>query len=165
MHALGHIAANVSFAAVAISLSHTVKTLEPAFNCTLSWLITGQATPLPVILTLVPIIVGASDCKRDRDGRVRCVGWRSYGFGGGVVVQLARFLERHGFEFDLWLPSCLGKEVDLPLPDTLKEKTCLRGVEPFRPFRTWTGQLCMLTPHSFPFSFVCPWGSSWKDLF
>eukprot|EP00210_Caulerpa_lentillifera_P000091 g87.t1 len=60
MHALGHIAANVSFAAVAISLSHTVKTLEPAFNCFLSWAITGQSTPLPVILTLVPIIGGVA---------------------------------------------------------------------------------------------------------
>lgn len=60
MHALGHIAANVSFAAVAISLSHTVKTLEPAFNCVLAWLITGQATPLPVILSLIPIIGGVA---------------------------------------------------------------------------------------------------------
>lgn len=57
MHALGHIAANVSFAAVAISLSHTVKTLEPAFNCVLSFLILGKPTPLPVIATLFPIIV------------------------------------------------------------------------------------------------------------
>ena len=31
MHAVGHIAANLSFAAVAISLTHTVKTLEPVF--------------------------------------------------------------------------------------------------------------------------------------
>lgn len=36
MHAIGHIAANISFAAVAISLTHTVKTLEPAFNVVLS---------------------------------------------------------------------------------------------------------------------------------
>lgn len=36
MHAIGHIAANISFAAVAISLTHTVKTLEPAFNVILS---------------------------------------------------------------------------------------------------------------------------------
>lgn len=36
MHAIGHIAANISFAAVAISLTHTVKTLEPAFNVLLS---------------------------------------------------------------------------------------------------------------------------------
>lgn len=57
MHAIGHIAANVSFAAVAISLTHTVKTLEPAFNCLLGWLIMGQATPFPVVLSLVPIMV------------------------------------------------------------------------------------------------------------
>ncbi len=59
MHAIGHVAANVSFAAVAISLTHTVKTLEPAFNVILSQLILGQATPLPVVLSLVPIMVGA----------------------------------------------------------------------------------------------------------
>lgn len=53
MHAIGHIAANVSFAAVAISLTHTVKTLEPAFNVLLGQLILGQATPLPVIASLV----------------------------------------------------------------------------------------------------------------
>lgn len=60
MHALGHLAANISFAAVAISLTHTVKTLEPAFNVVLSQLILGAPTPLPVMLSLVPIIVGVS---------------------------------------------------------------------------------------------------------
>lgn len=58
MHAIGHIAANLSFAAVAISLTHTVKTLEPAFNVVLSSLILGQNTPLPAILSLIPIMVG-----------------------------------------------------------------------------------------------------------
>lgn len=60
MHALGHIAANVSFAAVAISLTHTVKTLEPAFNVVFKQLLLGQATPLPVAATLVPIMVGVA---------------------------------------------------------------------------------------------------------
>jgi len=60
MHALGHIAANLSFAAVAISLTHTVKTLEPAFSAGLQWLLMGQATPLPVLLSLVPIISGVA---------------------------------------------------------------------------------------------------------
>lgn len=60
MHALGHIAANISFAAVAISLSHTVKTLEPAFNVILSKVILNQPTPLPVLLTLAPIMVGVA---------------------------------------------------------------------------------------------------------
>lgn len=57
MHAIGHVAANLSFAAVAISLTHTVKTLEPAFNVVLSKLLMGTATPLPVVGTLVPIMV------------------------------------------------------------------------------------------------------------
>lgn len=57
MHAVGHIAANLSFAAVAISLTHTVKTLEPAFNVLLSKLFLGVGTPLPVVSTLIPIMV------------------------------------------------------------------------------------------------------------
>ncbi|CAG9461747.1 unnamed protein product [Pedinophyceae sp. YPF-701] len=60
MHALGHIAANISFAAVAISLSHTVKTLEPAFSVVLQSIFLGQPTPLPVIMSLVPIIGGVA---------------------------------------------------------------------------------------------------------
>ena len=57
MHAIGHVAANLSFAAVAISLTHTVKTLEPAFNVVLSRALLGNATPAPVVATLVPIMV------------------------------------------------------------------------------------------------------------
>eukprot|EP01025_Chloroclados_australasicus_P020347 TRINITY_DN2145_c0_g1_i1.p1 TRINITY_DN2145_c0_g1~~TRINITY_DN2145_c0_g1_i1.p1 ORF type:complete len:412 (-),score=33.91 TRINITY_DN2145_c0_g1_i1:323-1558(-) len=60
MHALGHVAANLSFAAVAISLTHTVKTLEPAFNVVLSKLILGTNTPLPVAATLIPIMAGVA---------------------------------------------------------------------------------------------------------
>lgn len=60
MHAIGHIAANISFAAVAISLTHTVKTLEPAFNVLLSRLVLGEATPLPVVATLLPIMFGVA---------------------------------------------------------------------------------------------------------
>lgn len=64
MHAIGHVAANLSFAAVAISLTHTVKTLEPAFNVLLSQLFLGTATPAPVIATLVPIMVGTGPSPR-----------------------------------------------------------------------------------------------------
>lgn len=60
MHAIGHIAANLSFAAVAISLTHTVKTLEPAFNVVMSRLVLGEVTPLPAVLSLIPIILGVS---------------------------------------------------------------------------------------------------------
>jgi len=58
MHAIGHVAANLSFAAVAISLTHTVKTMEPAFNVILSRLVLGETTPLPVMAALLPIMVG-----------------------------------------------------------------------------------------------------------
>ncbi|KAK9908442.1 hypothetical protein WJX75_007915 [Coccomyxa subellipsoidea] len=60
MHAVGHIAANLSFAAVAISLTHTVKTLEPAFNVALSKIFLGVGTPLPVVSTLIPIMLGVA---------------------------------------------------------------------------------------------------------
>lgn len=59
MHAIGHIAANLSFAAVAISLTHTVKTLEPLFNVALSQLVLGESTPMPALLSLIPIMVRA----------------------------------------------------------------------------------------------------------
>ena len=60
MHAIGHVAANLSFAAVAISLTHTVKTLEPAFNVILSKVVLGEATALPVMASLLPIMVGVA---------------------------------------------------------------------------------------------------------
>ncbi|CAL5229564.1 g12917 [Coccomyxa viridis] len=60
MHAVGHVAANLSFAAVAISLTHTVKTLEPAFNVLLSKIFLGVGTPLPVVSTLIPIMAGVA---------------------------------------------------------------------------------------------------------
>jgi len=60
MHAIGHVAANLSFAAVAISLTHTVKTLEPAFNVVLGRVLLGTATPGPVVATLIPIMAGVA---------------------------------------------------------------------------------------------------------
>ena len=60
MHGLGHIAANISFAAVAISLTHTVKTLEPVFNVAMSKLVLGTSTSVPVALSLLPITLGVA---------------------------------------------------------------------------------------------------------
>jgi Triose-phosphate Transporter family len=72
MHALGHVAANLSFAAVAISLTHTVKTLEPLFNVGLSAAILGQGTSLPVCATLVPVVVRSPDCALHAPAHARC---------------------------------------------------------------------------------------------
>lgn len=82
MHAIGHVAANLSFAAVAISLTHTVKTLEPAFNVILSKLILGTATPLPVIGALVPIMVGVAMASAAE------LSFNWYGFISAMVSNL-----------------------------------------------------------------------------
>jgi Tpt phosphate/phosphoenolpyruvate translocator len=82
MHAAGHVAANLSFAAVAISLTHTVKTLEPAFNVLLSRLVLGEATPLPVMLTLVPIMLGVAAASAAE------LSFNWYGFISAMVSNL-----------------------------------------------------------------------------
>jgi solute carrier family 35 protein E1 len=41
LHAFGHCLTNVSFAAVAVSFTHTIKTLEPVFTSIGSYALTG----------------------------------------------------------------------------------------------------------------------------
>lgn len=82
MHAIGHVAANLSFAAVAISLTHTVKTLEPAFNVILSRLILGEATPLPVMAALIPIMVGVAAASAAE------LSFNWYGFISAMISNL-----------------------------------------------------------------------------
>jgi solute carrier family 35 protein E1 len=60
LHAFGHCLTNVSFAAVAVSFTHTVKTLEPVFTSIGSYLVTGTVYPLPVYLSLLPIMAGVA---------------------------------------------------------------------------------------------------------
>ncbi|KAL1537840.1 triose phosphate/phosphate translocator, chloroplastic [Salvia divinorum] len=59
-HALGHITSNVSFAAVAVSFTHTIKALEPFFNAAASQFILGQQIPLTLWLSLAPVVLGVS---------------------------------------------------------------------------------------------------------
>ncbi|XP_050371294.1 triose phosphate/phosphate translocator, chloroplastic [Argentina anserina] len=59
-HALGHVTSNVSFAAVAVSFTHTIKALEPFFNASASQFILGQSIPLPLWLSLAPVVLGVS---------------------------------------------------------------------------------------------------------
>ena len=60
LHAFGHCLTNVSFAAVAVSLTHTIKTLEPVFSAAGSFLVSGTVYALPVYLALLPIIGGVA---------------------------------------------------------------------------------------------------------
>jgi len=59
-HALGHVMTNVSFAAVAVSFTHTIKALEPFFNAAASQFVLGQHISLPLWGSLLPIVLGVS---------------------------------------------------------------------------------------------------------
>ncbi|KAH7682241.1 solute carrier family 35 member E1 protein [Dioscorea alata] len=59
-HAIGHITSNVSFAAVAVSFTHTIKALEPFFNAAASQFILGQQIPFTLWLSLAPVVIGVS---------------------------------------------------------------------------------------------------------
>ncbi|CAJ2648112.1 triose phosphate/phosphate translocator, chloroplastic-like [Trifolium pratense] len=59
-HALGHVMSNVSFAAVAVSFTHTIKALEPFFNASASQFVLGQHIPLSLWLSLTPVVLGVS---------------------------------------------------------------------------------------------------------
>lgn len=60
LHAFGHCLTNVSFAAVAVSFTHTIKTLEPVFSAIGSYLVTGTVYAWPVYMALVPIMGGVA---------------------------------------------------------------------------------------------------------
>ncbi|XP_010529169.1 PREDICTED: triose phosphate/phosphate translocator TPT, chloroplastic-like [Tarenaya hassleriana] len=59
-HAIGHVTSNVSFAAVAVSFTHTIKALEPFFNASASQFILGQPIPITLWLSLAPVVLGVS---------------------------------------------------------------------------------------------------------
>jgi len=62
-HAVGHSLTNVSFASVAVSFTHTIKTLEPVFSSIGSYLALGTLYSLPVYLSLIPIMAGVAICS------------------------------------------------------------------------------------------------------
>lgn len=59
-HALGHVMSNVSFAAVAVSFTHTIKALEPFFNAAASQFVLGHQIPVSLWLSLAPVVIGVS---------------------------------------------------------------------------------------------------------
>ncbi|PKI44431.1 hypothetical protein CRG98_035163, partial [Punica granatum] len=56
-HALGHVMSNVSFAAVAVSFTHTIKALEPFFNAAASQFVLGHQIPFSLWLSLAPVVI------------------------------------------------------------------------------------------------------------
>ena len=59
-HTIGHVAATVSMSKVAVSFTHIIKSAEPAFSVVVSCIFLGESFPLPVYLSLLPIIGGCA---------------------------------------------------------------------------------------------------------
>jgi len=55
-----HVGAVIALGAGAVSFAHIVKASEPVVTCALNYLFLGQVLPLPVYLTLLPIIGGVA---------------------------------------------------------------------------------------------------------
>ncbi|XP_022720830.1 triose phosphate/phosphate translocator TPT, chloroplastic-like [Durio zibethinus] len=62
-HAVGHVTSNVSFAAVAVSFTHTIKALEPFFNAAASQFVLGQSIPITLWLSLAPVVIDKQTIK------------------------------------------------------------------------------------------------------
>ncbi|KAL0354134.1 UNVERIFIED_CONTAM: Glucose-6-phosphate/phosphate translocator 2, chloroplastic [Sesamum angustifolium] len=59
-HTIGHVAATVSMSKVAVSFTHIIKSGEPAVSVLVSRLLLGESFPMPVYLSLLPIIGGCA---------------------------------------------------------------------------------------------------------
>ncbi|KAJ0101299.1 hypothetical protein Patl1_04275 [Pistacia atlantica] len=59
-HTIGHVAATVSMSKVAVSFTHIIKSGEPAFSVLVSRFLLGESFPVPVYLSLIPIIGGCA---------------------------------------------------------------------------------------------------------
>ncbi|KAG2435509.1 hypothetical protein HYH02_011803 [Chlamydomonas schloesseri] len=58
INVLGNVLTNVSLGHVAVSFTHTVKAMEPFFSVIFSAIFLGDVPPVPVLLTLIPIVGG-----------------------------------------------------------------------------------------------------------
>ncbi|XP_031391496.1 glucose-6-phosphate/phosphate translocator 2, chloroplastic [Punica granatum] len=82
-HTIGHVAATVSMSKVAVSFTHIIKSGEPAFSVLVSSLLLGEAFPLPVYLSLLPIIGGCALAA------ITELNFNMIGFMGAMISNLA----------------------------------------------------------------------------
>ncbi|RDY01733.1 Glucose-6-phosphate/phosphate translocator 1, chloroplastic, partial [Mucuna pruriens] len=82
-HTIGHVAATVSMSKVAVSFTHIIKSGEPAFSVLVSRFILGDTFPVPVYLSLVPIIGGCALAA------VTELNFNMTGFMGAMISNLA----------------------------------------------------------------------------
>ncbi|KAJ7554811.1 hypothetical protein O6H91_05G010300 [Diphasiastrum complanatum] len=82
-HTIGHVAATVSMSKVAVSFTHIIKSAEPAFSVIIQSLLMGEHFPLPVYLSLVPIIGGCALAA------VTELNFNMIGFMGAMISNIA----------------------------------------------------------------------------
>ncbi|CAK9320938.1 unnamed protein product [Citrullus colocynthis] len=82
-HTIGHVAATVSMSKVAVSFTHVIKSGEPAFSVLVSRFLLGEMFPLPVYLSLIPIIGGCALSA------ITELNFNMIGFSGAMVSNLA----------------------------------------------------------------------------
>ncbi|KAM0881130.1 hypothetical protein ACQ4PT_033143 [Festuca glaucescens] len=82
-HTIGHVAATVSMSKVAVSFTHIIKSAEPAFSVLVSRFILGESFPMPVYLSLLPIIGGCGLAAATE------LNFNMIGFMGAMISNLA----------------------------------------------------------------------------
>ncbi|KAG9146736.1 hypothetical protein Leryth_005066 [Lithospermum erythrorhizon] len=82
-HTIGHVAATVSMSKVAVSFTHIIKSGEPAFSVLVSRFLLGESFPMPVYLSLVPIIGGCALSALTE------LNFNMIGFMGAMISNLA----------------------------------------------------------------------------
>ncbi|XP_040986138.1 glucose-6-phosphate/phosphate translocator 1, chloroplastic-like [Juglans microcarpa x Juglans regia] len=82
-HTIGHVAATVSMSKVAVSFTHIIKSGEPAFSVLVSRFLLGESFPVPVYLSLIPIIGGCALAA------VTELNFNMIGFMGAMISNLA----------------------------------------------------------------------------
>ncbi|XAR65623.1 hypothetical protein NMG60_11009792 [Bertholletia excelsa] len=82
-HTIGHVAATVSMAKVAVSFTHIIKSGEPAFSVLVSRFLLGESFPASVYFSLVPIIGGCALSALTE------LNFNMTGFMGAMISNLA----------------------------------------------------------------------------
>lgn len=82
-HTIGHVAATVSMSKVAVSFTHIIKSGEPAFSVLVSRFVLGETFPMPVYLSLIPIIGGCGLAALTE------LNFNMTGFMGAMISNLA----------------------------------------------------------------------------
>ncbi|KAL5973455.1 glycerol-3-phosphate O-acyltransferase 2 [Asimina triloba] len=82
-HAIGHVAATVSMSKVAVSFTHIIKSAEPAVSVLVSRFLLGETFPVPVYLSLLPIIGGCGLAALTE------LNFNMTGFMGAMISNLA----------------------------------------------------------------------------